>query len=181
MQISKILLILCLLIMSSQLSAKTFEKEKKNHNHHSTKNIIHSSKHKDRNYYNPAKQMNNVINRKINHNKMPKSSVACVAETIFSESRGEPLLGQIAVGSTIVTRTKILNKNACSVVYQQYTQKRIPPEDKDELYILASNMLDGKTKSPIGNFDSFDSFKHKRHPRGSIHIGKHFFYKALKS
>jgi len=169
--------------MSSQISAKTLKNEKKNHNHHSTKTIVHSIKHKDRNYYNPSKlpKQNNIIDRKINHDKIPKSNVTCIAETIYSESRGEPLLGQIAVGSTIVTRTKILNKNPCSITRGQYTQKRVPLKDREEFYILASNVLEGKTKNPIPNLDSFDSFRHKKHPRGSIHIGKHFFYKALKS
>jgi hypothetical protein len=166
--------------MSSQISAKTLKGEKKQ-NHHNSKNIV---LHSNKNYYVPNSSSHldsKIINRKLNSTKTPNSSVSCIAETIFSESRGEPLLGQIAVGTTIVTRTKILNKNPCLVIRGQYTQKRIPSKDKDEFYTLASNVLDGKTKNSIGNSDSFDSFKHKKHPKGSIHIGKHFFYKALHS
>jgi hypothetical protein len=107
--------------------------------------------------------------------------ISCVAETIYSEARGESLNGQLAVGATIMNRSKkILHQSPCKVVKQQYTQKRIPNEDKDEYHILAKNLLLGRLPNPIGNKDSFDSHVNKKHKRGSIRIGKHYFYQSLK-
>jgi spore germination cell wall hydrolase CwlJ-like protein len=109
--------------------------------------------------------------------------IKCVAETIYSEARGEPLTGQLAVGATIVTRsTKIFHQPACKIVKQQYTQKRIPAKDKEEFIKLATDILRGKARNPIGNLDSFDSFKHRysKRPKKSIKIGKHYFYKIMK-
>jgi hypothetical protein len=108
-----------------------------------------------------------------------KRDILCAAETLYSEARGESLTGQLAVGATIVNRSKLLNKTACKVVKQQYTQKRIPVDDKKEFHKLATNILYGNVKNPIGKLDSFDSFKHKRHPRHSVHIGNHWFYKSM--
>lgn len=108
--------------------------------------------------------------------------ISCVAETIYSEARGESLTGQLAVGATIMNRSKkILHQTPCKVVHQQYTQKRIPKEDKDEYHKLAKNLLLGRLPNPIGNKDSFDSFKHNypKRPKHSVKIGKHYFYKAL--
>lgn len=116
-------------------------------------------------------------------NNISSKDIKCVAETIYSEARGEPLTGQLAVGATIVTRsTKIFHKSACSVVKQQYTQKRIPKKDVEEFHALAKNILAGVAKNPIGNLDSFDSFKYRasKRPRSSVKIGKHYFYKVLK-
>ena len=108
--------------------------------------------------------------------------ISCVAETIYSEARGEPLTGQLAVGATIMNRSKnILHQPPCTVVHQQYTQKRIPKEDKEEYHKLAKNILFGRLPNPIGNKDSFDSFKrhYPKRPKQSIKIGNHYFYKAL--
>lgn len=113
-----------------------------------------------------------------------KKDIQCVAETIYSEARGEPLTGQLAVGATIVTRSRqIFHKPACKIVKQQYTQKKIPKEEREEFTKLAENILYGNVKNPIGNLDSFDSFKHRysKRPKKTVKIGKHYFYKALKT
>jgi len=111
-----------------------------------------------------------------------KNDIKCVAETLYSETRGESLIGQLAVGATIVTRSKkIFHKPACNTVHQQYTQKKIPSEDKQKFMLLASNILMGNAKNPIGDMDSFDSFKgrYSKRPKNAIKIGGHWFYKAL--
>lgn len=121
-----------------------------------------------------------TLHKKIN---VSYKDIKCVAETIYSEARGEPLTGQLAVGATIVTRsTKIFHQPACKIVKQQYTQKRIPAKDKEEFIKLATDILRGKARNPIGNLDSFDSFKHRysKRPKKSIKIGKHYFYKIMK-
>ena len=147
-----ITMILCLCFMSASVDAQTISHKK---------NIISKSK-------------TVIINGHIS-----KRDILCAAETLYSEARGESLTGQLAVGATIVNRSKLLNKTACHIVRQQYTQKRIPVDDKKEFHKLATNILYGNAKNPIGNLDSFDSFKHKRHPRHSVHIGNHWFYKAM--
>lgn len=114
--------------------------------------------------------------------KSNMKQISCVAETIYSEARGESLTGQLAVGHTIMNRVNhIFNKPPCAVVHQQYTQKRIPKEDIAEYHKLAKNLLFGRLPNPIGNKDSFDSFKYNypKRPRHSVKIGNHYFYKAL--
>lgn len=109
--------------------------------------------------------------------------IQCVAETIYSEARGESLTGQLAVGATIVTRSKkIFHKPVCSIIYQQYTRRKIPLKDRQEYMLLASNILLGNVKNPVGNLDSFDSFKHRysKRPKRSVKIGNHYFYRSLK-
>ncbi len=133
----------------------------------------------------PIKQTNQSVPKKHLSNKLKyftSSDIQCTAETIYSEARGEHKIGQHAVGYTIVNRsTKILHKRPCSIVHQQYTQKRIPKKEQSLFLSVAENVLEGKVPNPIGNFDSFDSFKNKRHPKGSIQIGGHWFYKAIKT
>lgn len=167
----------------SASNAQISTKQKKHHNVHNIALHI-SKKTKGKNYYNPFHSkllIDKHIVEKPKRDMIPKSNVKCVAETIFSEARGEPLIGQLAVGSTIITRTKLLQKNACSVVRKQYTQKRVPAKDKEEFYALAEKVLNGASRNPIGNLDSFDSFKGKhRHRKGAIKIGNHYFYKSLK-
>ena len=151
-----ITMILCLCFMSAYVNAQTITHKK---------NII-------------SKTRAVIINGHIS-----KKDIQCVAETIYSEARGESLTGQLAVGATIVNRSKkIFHKPACKVVKQQYTQKRIPKEERDEYIKLATNILYGNAKNPVGAMDSFDSFKHRynKRPKRTVKIGNHFFYKTLK-
>ena len=111
------------------------------------------------------------------------NDIKCVAETIYSEARGESLVGQLAIGATIVTRSKkIFHKPACSIIFQQYTQRKIPLNDKNQFLLLAKKILYGETSNPINDMYSFDSFKgrYSKRPKHAIKIGGHWFYKALK-
>ena len=111
---------------------------------------------------------------------LDRKQISCVAETIYSESRGEPLAGKAAVGITIMNRSlRILHQPPCNVVKQQYTQKRIPAEELQEFHTLAKNIMLGQYRNFIGDRDSFDSFVDKKHKKGSVKIGNHFFYKSL--
>jgi spore germination cell wall hydrolase CwlJ-like protein len=153
----KVLMIVCLSVMSSQLCAKSIIQGKSN---------ISKSK---------AVIVDSHISNK---------DIQCVAETIYSEARGESLTGQLAVGATIVNRsTKIFHQPACKIVKQQYTQRKIPKEEREEFIKLAENILYGNVKNPVGAMDSFDSFKHNylKRPKRNIKIGNHYFYKALKT
>ena len=150
------ILLLCLGIMSASSYAQSITYKK---------NII-------------SKTMTTIVDSHIS-----KRDIQCVAETIYSEARGESLTGQLAVGATIVTRSKkIFHKPACKVVKQQYTQRKIPKEDIEKFRKLAENILYGKARNPIGSLDSFDSFKYKypKRPKRTVKIGNHYFYKALK-
>lgn len=154
MQIKQLSLILCLSLCSSQLCAKNITYKKNNISKHSS--IIKTISDND---------------------------IKCMAETIFSEARGETLTGQIAVGHTIITRSKkIFHKPVCNVVHQQYTQRRIPEKYKEEFHTIAKQILFGVTKSPVGEMDSFDSFKgrYSKRPKNTIKVGGHYFYKVLK-
>jgi N-acetylmuramoyl-L-alanine amidase len=147
------ILLLCLGIMSMQVSAKTIIYKK---------NISKSS---------------SIIKT------ISDKEIQCMAETVYSEARGESLEGQLAVGHTILTRSKkIFNKPVCNVTKQQYTQRSIPKKDKEEFHHLAKQILFGATKNPIGEMDSFDSFKgrYSKRPKHTIKVGGHYFYKVLK-
>ncbi len=54
---------------------------------------------------------------------MIDSFIACIATAIYFEARGEPLLGQIAVGHVIMNRVQSENypNDPCSVVTQSKT------------------------------------------------------------
>ena len=56
------------------------------------------------------------------------SAVACMALALYFEARGEPAIGQIAVGHVILNRTmdKRFPKNVCEVVFQGQTYKWKP-------------------------------------------------------
>ena len=69
----------------------------------------------------------------------------CMAEAIYFESRGEPFIGQLAVGQVILQRvkSKAFPDDACSVVHQgrKYTVER-PVKHKCEF----SYWCDGSQK-----------------------------------
>ena len=110
-----------------------------------------------------------------------KKDIDCIAKTIYSEARGEPKIGQVAVGYTILNRTKIFNKPICRVIKKAYTQKVIPEKDKKEFYQLSKNIINRYEKNPIGKRDSFDSYKRYKYHKNptSTRIGKHYFYQVL--
>lgn len=59
---------------------------------------------------------------------MIESFIACVATAIYFEARGEPIVGQIAVGHVIMNRVENQNfpNDPCSVVTQSQTYKWNP-------------------------------------------------------
>lgn len=150
----KLCMILCLSICSSQLCAK---------------NITY--------------KRNNISKQPSVIKSISDKEIECMAETIYSEARGEILEGKIAVGHTILTRSKkVFHKSICNVIHQQYTQRRIPKKEQEEFHHLAKQVLFGVTNSPVGESDSFDSFKgrYSKRPKHTIKVGGHYFYKVLK-
>lgn len=49
---------------------------------------------------------------------LPPAQVHCVAQAIFHESRGEPLVGQKAVAHVVLNRAKSRNITPCQVLRQ---------------------------------------------------------------
>lgn len=47
------------------------------------------------------------------------SDTKCMAAAIWAESRGEPLIGQIAVGHVVFNRMMVNDKTACQVVKEK--------------------------------------------------------------
>lgn len=113
-----------------------------------------------------------------------EKDVQCVAETLYSEARGEEYKGIVSVGNTIVNRHKKLKKKICTIVKTAYTQKRIIHKDKEKFYIIARDVLYKRTKNFVGERDSFDSYKHryyKHKNHTTVKIGHHYFYQVLYS
>lgn len=108
------------------------------------------------------------------------SDIQCLANTLFSEARGEPEAGRVNVGHTVMVRRKKLHKPICWIVKHGYTQKAIPIALRHYYHTLAGRILHGRYTTPIGERDSFDSHKRKHRMRGVIKIHNHYFYEALK-
>lgn len=108
------------------------------------------------------------------------NDIRCLSETLYSESGGETDLGKISVGHTVLTRMKSSNATACAVIKKGYTRKPIPLEYRDELKHLAGLILAGKTRSPIGDRDSFNDIVHSklwvRRVKNPMQIGNLVFY-----
>ena len=107
-------------------------------------------------------------------------SVACLAETIFSEAGAEPEFGKIDVGHTVMVRQRKLNRSVCWITRHGYTHRKIPAAVRAYYKHLAERILAKEYSSPIGDRDSFDSSRRKRHKAGAIKRGKHYFYEVLK-
>lgn len=60
-----------------------------------------------------------TVPAEINLDVLPPKQVDCLAEALYFESRGEPLIGQIAVGMVVLNRTEIpeFEGTICHVVY----------------------------------------------------------------
>lgn len=106
-------------------------------------------------------------------------NVACLAETIFSEAGAESEIGKIAVGQTVMNRMHKLHKSVCWITRHGYTRRPIPGKVLHQYRAIANSVLHGLT-APIGDRDSFDSHKRKRHAKGAVRIGNHYFYEALR-
>lgn len=104
----------------------------------------------------------------------------CLAETMFSEAGAEPEYGKIDVGHTVKVRQRKLHKPICWITKHGYTRRHIPVAVKEYYHALAHRVLAGDYQSPIGDRDSFDSSRRKRHKAGAIRRGGHYFYEVLK-
>lgn len=130
------------------------------------------------------------IKQKALHQENEKQK-KCLAAAIYFEARGEKLLGQIAVGEVILTRTKssIYPQKICDVVKQrkQFSFVKngvIPNVPKNQLYKkmeLAQDIMNGEVSSPAKNSMHFHANYVKpnwaKTKNITAQIGNHIFYK----
>ncbi len=88
------------------------------------------------------------------------SAVACMALAIYFEARGEPVIGQIAVGHVILNRTldKRFPENVCEVVFQGQTYKW-KPDLPIRHRCQFSFWCDGKSDKPK-NYSAYEEAVH---------------------
>ena len=120
----------------------------------------------------------------------------CMALAVYSEARGEPYKGQVAVASVVLNRATKNNTDVCTEInkngqfpwaktkfkkvkgkYHLIVNHMKPDDAWFSALTLASNMLEG-TEKAIPKLIAFDS---KPHPEWKLakayKIGNHHFYK----
>lgn len=119
------------------------------------------------------------------------ADLRCLAMNIYYESRGEPILGQLAVANVTMNRFNQSNRTICNVVYRpgqfEWTRRRLREPAGDswrQATVLAWLVLN----QPELMFDVTDNSLYfhsfRRTPRSfaglehSITIGKHRFYRG---
>lgn len=127
---------------------------------------------------------------------MIASSLVCLALTLWTESRGEPIQGQIAVASVVMNRVEQNNSSVCKEInkpYQfpwakekfrkvkndYYVQEKAVPKGEpwEKSLALASAILDG-SKAILPKITSFHN--NKEFPKWKLRkeyvLGNHIFY-----
>lgn len=115
-----------------------------------------------------------------------EKEVNCLARVIYSEARGEPIKGQMAVAIVTVNRTRHNNfpNDICSVIYQpgQYSDIRRLRVKNKESWQRAKNIA----YHVLNDYDNLKSFKALYFHNTSVSpnwkrkriakIGNHVFY-----
>lgn len=115
------------------------------------------------------------------------NNITCLAETIYRESRGEPLRGKLAVGQVVVNRAKHSEypDNICAVVFQkaQFSwtkgfKRFVAPNYYRQ---LATKILKGTHELAQFNATHFHARSVSPHWKSNLTkvatIGNHIFYK----
>lgn len=121
-----------------------------------------------------------------------EAAILCLAMNIYHEARGEPIKGQIAIGTLTMNRAKGEIKEICPVVYapKQFSWTslrkkpyRSPPrEDKNwqQARKLAKKIVKGELKDVTKGATFFHAYGAKpawRHTfQRTVVIGNHVFY-----
>ncbi len=105
------------------------------------------------------------------------SEVQCLSRIMFSEAKGESLLGVLAIASASKNRSVRSGVSICKL--KGVTSEPIPAELKPHFEALARSTLNSK-KSVVLSADSWNTGT-KPHLKGDItrQIGKHVFYTML--
>lgn len=117
----------------------------------------------------------------------------CIARAVYHESRGEPLLGQIAVAYVVINRMKsgFFPAKACDVIYQKHQFTHLTPQtpidDEDAWYIAvyaAGLAYDRQVLDPTNGALCFYAPALVRHEpdfgERTIMIGGHSFHKCIE-
>ena len=104
-----------------------------------------------------------------------KDKADCLAEIMYSEARGEPVTGAVAVGHATVNRAKLQKRSVCRV--KGVTRKAIPKKHRMIYKVLAQAILRGSIPDLTKKSDSWNRGRKPAY-RGAIKrvIGKHVFY-----
>ncbi|ORM74436.1 cell wall hydrolase [Pantoea wallisii] len=121
-----------------------------------------------------------------------QSAVLCLAMNIYHEARGEPVKGQIAVGTVTMNRANWDVKEICPVVYapkqfswtslQKHPYRYPPREDRSwqRAKTLAQRIVGGELKDVTKGATYFHAHSVKpawRHTfERTVVIGNHVFY-----
>lgn len=121
-----------------------------------------------------------------------QGAILCLAMNIYHEARGEPLLGQIAVGAVTMNRAKGDVREICPVVYahKQFSwtsQKRDPflhPPAKDRSWQQAQRLANRIIKGELEDVTNGATYFHAHWAKPSwrhsfertTRIGNHIFY-----
>lgn len=123
---------------------------------------------------------------------LTQAAMFCLALNIYHEARGEPLLGQIAVGTVTMNRSDWNTAEICSVVYapKQFSWTHLkgdpfkfpPPEDVSWIKskVLAAKIIRGIYKDVTNGATHYHTSQvrpewRKRLKRTTV-IGNHIFY-----
>lgn len=117
------------------------------------------------------------------------ATVLCLSTVVYTEARGEPLIGQTAVAHVVINRSKKYNRPVCSVAWHknQFSGMRVPSKrirnskSFKQAEIVAANVYYGKSKDPTNGSLYFHAnyvnpawaskLKHK------ATYGNHLFYR----
>jgi hypothetical protein len=81
------------------------------------------------------------------------NEVRCLANILYSESRGESVEGIVAVGQAAVSRSKRTGLSICHI--NGVTRKRPPDRMRSYWYGIARNILADKQKPIVADADSW--------------------------
>jgi len=127
---------------------------------------------------------------------MIASTLMCLAMTIFTESRGEPYKGQVAVASVVLNRVEKNHSDVCTEINKtgQFPWAKDKFKKIKGSYVLLKNaiptgiywqksldlakaMIEG-TEEVLPNIIAFDSKKHPEWKMAKAYvIGHHYFYR----
>ena len=100
--------------------------------------------------------------------------IQCLSSIIYSEARGEPEIGKLAVAHASINRAKRSERSTCKI--KGVTRKHIPLKLQPYFKTLAVKSFSSKHKL-IGKADSWNTSKKPAH-RGKVTaiISHHVFY-----
>ena len=111
----------------------------------------------------------------------------CLAENIYHEARGEPVLGQVAVGYVTWERAQQSVEQLCRVVWKPYqfswTSSPVSVNDNEAFALamkIAKDVVTGRAKNPVPRATHYHASSIKPLWRKSVKqvakIGNHVFY-----